>query len=410
MRSKDYEYMPSEKEYEISDKRKNELIEKVKDQVRKGFIAHHQILNIGENDDEFDFLYDWLDDNNIEIRGINGTLSGEIPNYQHIPKMGQSFTPEVLDEEEQNKLFMELSNFSDDDKKNNTPEYQRVRNKLVEHNMKLAKWMTSWKGIAKLQIPLEDKYQMAYLGLIDAVDKFNPSLGFKFPTYACKAMYRRIIREAYREGGEVKQNMVLNEQLAMIPDIENQILVNLGRGAKPHEIADILGVSLKRVHVLETLRKLQEKESLDQIESDKKDIETVASTLSDGDKIIVSDAGYIIDGVYMDEEDTLPVGFREKDRTANKAMIEQLKKGFRGLLAAILPERDLEILILRFGLNDGMPKSLEEIAMHFNVTKERIRQIEARALRRLLFRPSTRRVLQSYLEGFGDNDDEHEQI
>ena len=65
MKSKDYEYNPSEGEYGISAKRKNELVEKVKNQVTKGFIAHHQILNIGQNDDELDFLYNWLDDNNI---------------------------------------------------------------------------------------------------------------------------------------------------------------------------------------------------------------------------------------------------------------------------------------------------------------------------------------------------------
>ena len=409
MKSKDYEYKPSEEEYEISEKREKELIEKVKNQVRKGFIAHYQILNIGKNDDELDFLYSWLDDNDIEIRGINGTISGEIPNFHHIPKMGQSFTPEVLDDAEQEKLFFELNNFSAEDIKNNTPEYQKVRNKLIEHNMELAKWMTSWKGISKIQIPLEDKYQMAYLGLIDAVDKFEPTLGYKFSTYACKAMYRKIVREAYREDGEARQNIVVNEQLSMIPDIENQILVNLGREAKPYEIADILGVSLERVHQLETLRKLQEKESLDQIESDKKDIETISNTLLDGDRIIESDAGYIMDGVYMDEEDTFPVGFRKKDRTADKVMAEQLKTDLRQALSTTLTEIEQEVLTRRFGLDDGITRTLEEIGIYYNVTRERIRQIEAKARRKLLH-PSRSRILKCYLEGIGENDDEHELI
>lgn len=406
MKSKDYEYNPSEEEYEISAKRKNELIEKVKSQVRKGFIAHHQILNIGKNDDELDFLYSWLDDNDIEIRGINGTISGEIPNYTHIPKMGQSFTPEELDDAEQEKLFFDLNNFSAEDKKNNVPEYKKTRDRLIEHNMKLAKWMTSWKGIAKLKIPLEDKYQMAYLGLVDAVDKFDPYLGYKFSTYACKAMFRRIIREAYKEDGEAKLNIVVNEQLSMIPDIENQILVNLGREAKPYEIADILGVSLKRVSELETLRKLQQKESLEQIEDDRKDIETISSTLLDGDRITESDDGYIMDGVYMDEEDTLPVGFRKRDRIADKAMTQLLKEDL-GKALSTLTDRERNVLIQRFGLQDGRARTLEEVGINYSASRERIRQIEAKALRKLRH-PSRSTHLKPYLEDIGENDDEYQ--
>ena len=71
MKSKDYDYTPVEQQYEIKEERKTELINKLKDQIRKGFIAHHQILNIGLNDTEYDFLYEWLDNNDIEIRGIN---------------------------------------------------------------------------------------------------------------------------------------------------------------------------------------------------------------------------------------------------------------------------------------------------------------------------------------------------
>ncbi len=406
MKSKDYEYQYSNEEYEISAKRKDELIKKLKNQVRKGFIAHHQILDIGQNDDELEFLYNWLDDNDIEIRGINGTISGEIPNYTHIPKMGQSFTPEILDDAEQERLFWKLNDFTSKDIEDNIPEYQDVRNKLIEHNIKLAKWITSWKGITKIPIPLEDKYQMAYLGLMDAVDKFDPSLGYKFSTYASKTIYRRIIREAYREDGETKQNIVVNEQLAMIPDIENQILVSLGREAKPYEIADILGVSLKRVYELENLRKLKKKDSLEQIESDRKNIEKISGQLSDGDKIIQSDAGYIMDGVYMDEEDILPLGFRKKDRVNDRAMTGMLKEDIIQVLST-LTEREEGILTKRFGLLDGRARTLVDIGGDYNVCKDRIRQIEAKALRKLRH-PSRAKRLLPYLEGI--DEDEYEQI
>ncbi len=396
MNSKSYEYMPSEEEYEISNERKDELIRKVKDQIRKGtmadqIIAHHQILNIGENDDELDFLYDWLYDHSIEIIGIDGTISGEIPNYHHMPRMGQSFTPEVLDDEEQKRLFWELNNFSNDDKKNNTPEYKKVRSQLIEHNMRLAKWVvSSYEDIRKLPISLEDKRQMAYLGLIDAVDKFNPSLGYSFSTYACTAIYRRIIREAYRDG-EAKQNIVLNEQLAMLSEIENRLLIELGREASPSEIANTLGISLKKVHELERLRKLRKKESLDQIESDKKDIEAVTRTLSDVDRITETDSGYIKDGVYTDEDDTLPVGFRMTDRTEEKAMAEILKETIRKVLST-LPEKERGVLIQRFGLDDGSPKTIEEIGRRYHITIDVARGAVDRAIRKLKHPLSTREL------------------
>lgn len=401
MKSKDYEYKFSEEKCEISEKRKEELIKKLKNQIRKGFIAHHQILGIGQNDDELNFLYGWLDDNDIEIRGINGTISGEIPNYTHIPKMGQSLTPEKLDDGEQEKLFWELHNFSDEDKKNNIPAYRQVRNKLIEHNMKLARWMTSYSGIRKIQIPLEDKYQMAYLGLIDAVDKFDPSLGYQFSTYACKAMYRRIIGEAYKENGETRQNIILNEQLSMIPDIENQILLTQGREAKPYEIADILGVSLERVYELEALRTLQEKVSLDQIESDKENIEIVCSKLPNDDRIIQSDDGFIQEGVYMDEEDTLPVGFRKKDRVADKVMSECLKEDFRQVLST-LKERERQVLVERFGLdNGGRPRTFDEVGEYFNTPGTRIMQIEQKAFRKLR-NPCRSKFLEPYIDSIYD--------
>lgn len=71
MRSKDYEYNYSDEEYEITEERKEQLISKIKEQIRKDSIAHYQILNIGKNDNEYEYIYEWLYDNNIEIRGIN---------------------------------------------------------------------------------------------------------------------------------------------------------------------------------------------------------------------------------------------------------------------------------------------------------------------------------------------------
>ncbi len=407
MRSKDYNYMPAE-EYEISDARKEELIQKVTDQVRKGFIAHYQVLAIGENDEEYDFIYQWLDDNDVTIRGINGTISSEIPNYIHIPKMGQSYTPDVLSKAEQEKLFLELNSFSEEDKKDN-PKYKADREKLIESNMKLVKWITSWKGIRNLPASQEDKYQMGYIGLIKAVDKFDPSLGFKFSTYATKTISRTIIREVYREG-EIRRYLEVNEQLAMIPDIENMIWLQLGREATQSEIADILGVSEEKVQELNTLRMLQEKDSLNQIVEDKGTIDVITGSISDGDR--PSDyevgAGLVLDGVYEDKTDVLPVGFKMCDKTAAAAMVEGIKGDIQQAISG-LTEREQDVLILRFGLGNEEPKTLENVGKHLGVSRERIRQIEAKALRKLHYRAITRKNgLKSGLEVYENLADQEE--
>ena len=387
MKSKDYEYKPIDGEYEISEARKQQLIKKVKDQVKKGFIAHYQILRIGKNDEEYDFIYDWLDENDIEIRGINGTISGEIPNYMHSPRMGQSFTPETLDDLEQERLFKKLNGFSKKDKENGVKEYQDTRNRLIEHNMKLANWVVNSRSIAKIPIPLEDKKQMAYIGLISAVDKFDPDMGVKFSTYAVKAIYRRILREVSREDGEIKQNAIISQQLEMIPEIENQMLMELNRKPEPYEIADILGISMKRLHNLENLRNLKEKESLQEImeKNNSKDStrdsfsdddstrdsfsddDSIRDRFSDGDKIIHEDAGYVMDGVYIDEDENLPEGLREKDRAEDRMMTKALRDSLLKVLGK-LTDQECEVLKLRFGIDNGEdPKTQEVVGKIFRM-------------------------------------------
>ena len=365
MKVRDYEYKQVDEDYDISDKRKEELIEKVKNQIRKGFIAHYQILDIGKNDEELDFLYTWLDDNEIEIRGINGTISGELDNFSHIPKMGQSLIPEVLDAKEQENLFWKLNNFSEKEKKENIPEYKETRNKLIEHSMKLAKWVTNFKSIRKIELPEEDKYQMAYMGLIRAVDRFDPSYGFKFSTFAVKTIYREIIREVYRENGEAKQNFVVNEQVEMISQIKNEFHISLGREPEQYEIAEILGVSLKKVNQLETLINLKEKDSLEEIQEQKRYEKT-----NDEQKIMQEEAGYIEEGVYIDEDEVVPEGFRIHDRVGNEAICKKLKKDLLEIIDTLPDDKYKKAIIMRFGLLNNIPMTDSQIAKKLEYQKD----------------------------------------
>lgn len=370
MRVEDYEYKKNEIECEISEKRKDELLKKIRNQLQKGMIAHHQILKITDNDDELDFIYDWLDKNDIEIRGLNVSISREIENYTHLySKTGQGFVPEQLDDEEQQRLFLELNNFSEDDKKNNIQAYIDTRNKLIEHNMQLAKWVTSWKWINKINIPTKDKQQMAYLGLIDAVDKFDPTLGYQFSTYACKAIYRAIVREAYREDGNFKQNMIINEQFEMMHEIEDQLLGTLEREPKPYEIANVLGVSIKRVNYLQQLKRLKEKESIEKV-----------------------DDNIIVDGVYEDQ--SIPEGLTQRNMVEDSLITNSLKEEVMHALDTLTP-RERNILTMRFGLEDGIPFTHDQIARIFNVTRERIKQIEKKGLRKLRH-PARAKELKDY--------------
>ena len=397
MKAEDYEYQSPEDDYEISEERKEKLIEKIEKKVSKGFIAHRRVLKIGKNAEELDFLYHWLDNHNIEIRGINGTITGEIPNYTHIIRLGKDYTQENLSEEEEEKLFLKLNEFSKEDKERGIPEYLDIRDKLIKNNMKLADWITSWSGIMQFPIEKEDKEQMAYIGLMNAVDTYKPGIA-KFSTYAIKVIYRRIQSEVYREDGELYQSKVTNKQLAMIPDIEETIFVTTGVKAKPCEIADILGISLKRLEELQTLIKLKERESLEQVDSNIRDEEKFINGLSDSDKVTkINDKIFVQDGVYIDEEDILPQGFTIEDRVNDKTMRKMLEEEIQKSLLE-LKEREAEILRLRFGLaNEEMPKTLDEVGKEFGLTRERVRQIEAKALRRLRC-TSRAKYLKEFLE------------
>ena len=252
-------------------------------------------------------------------------------------------------EKEQEELFLQLQNFSSQDKNNKVSEYLKIRNQLIVNNMNLAKWVLKRIEILKIPVSQKDKEQMAMLGLIDAVDKFDPSLGYQFSTFACITIIRRIKRECIRAGG-VRHSLTTEEQLKRLAEIENQIEMHSHREPEPYEIAEIMDISEKRVSELQTLRRIKKKESLEQLEEDKEKIETIANKLQDDEKIIQTDVNYMKDGVYMDEEDILPVGFRKVDRIENQAIYNALKGSIEKVLDT-LPTQESEYLRLKFGFS-----------------------------------------------------------
>lgn len=393
MRVEDYEYNPEGDRYNISEERANELIHKVKDQVKKGFIAHFQILRIGRNDDEYSYIYDWLDENGITIRDTN-VSNDEINQisrkeaeedelYYHIKRIGKEGTPDRLDKHEQEKLFKRLQEFSKEDKQIDkrtgrfkSKDYEEIREKLIRSNMRLVKWVANSKSINNLNIEREDAEQMGYLGLINAVDRYDPSRGTAFSTYAVKAIYRRIISEVMLYNREFGQAIRTNEQLSMIEEIKDSML-NAQEVPTPEIIAEIMGVSLESVKELLDLQRMHEKGSLDEIKHDPKQ---EATAFNERGQVEINEGVYVdADGVTIISS---TLGERYKGNPVTETEINELKETINKVLKTLTP-REEALLRYRFGLDGGAPKTLVETGEEFNVSTSRAGQIVAKALRKL---------------------------
>lgn len=393
MKVEEYVYKGTNDDYVIPEERQMEMIKKLKDQIRKGTIGHFKILAIGQNDDEYDFLYKWLDEQNITIRGIDGTISGEIPNFEHTPKMGQSYLPEAdLTPQRERELFKQLS-------EGDPKQRKEARDILIIKNMRLAKWVANWKMINELGIQEEDKDQMAMIGLMDAVDKFDWTRENKFSTYACKAISRRIIREWYMQSPIKAHTM---EQLDDMHIAEEEIQSQLGRTATIEEIAQIMGVSSKKVREWQAIRSASDTKSFDEITADVK-FEDVVGNIGDGDRIQMSDKNegdYVLDGVYLEEPYALPFSVPGGTDSQYTPSIKILHETINNILDT-LTEREADVIRMRFGMYDGNTHTLEECGAVFGVCKDRIRQIENKAIRKMRHPSRAKKVKDFYTENLG---------
>lgn len=408
MKVRDYEYNYADEEYQIKEERKEEILSKLKDAIHKNRIAHFEILKIGRNDNEYNFIYETLLDEGVEIRGINGTISGEIENFTHIPKMTQSFTPPILDDDEQQKLFVELKELNEKISDGNislVTQRDEIRDKLIVSNMRFAKWIANRPYINRFNIPIEDKEQMAMIGLIGAVDNFDPTLNFKFSTYAYKPILHSIIRENIlrfqkRHKGEknvkpyyknpnknIKKERARYITAQKMTDLLNymykkdniteQFLIELNREPSEEEIIEILGINAKEVEDYETLQKFLTPETITPLGK-------TFSNLSHNDEI------------EEEKEDTELIHNGIDGDVETQAMIDECRRAIFATLDT-LTSREREVIGLRFGLYCPMPKTLDEIGERFNVGRERIRQIEAKALRKLRH-PVRGKKLRNYLD------------
>ena len=358
-------------EIKTLEERKEKLLAKGK---KQGFITYEQLAEelkgLDVDSDSLDDLYNALVEANIDIVTEDGTddASGEeITSDVMVEDITLSKDVKINDPvrmylKEIGRINLLTSDEEFEYAKRAEEGDEEAKRMLAESNLRLV--VSIAKRYVGRGMLFLDLIQEGNIGLMKAVDKFDPTKGYKFSTYATWWIRQAITRAIADQARTIRVPVHMVETINKLARVQRQLTQELNREPTDEEIAKKLGISIDKVR------------EVYKISQDPVSLETP-----------------------IGEEDDSHLGdFIKDERTMGPeeyATVEMLKEELSGVLST-LTDREEKVLRLRFGLNDGQCRTLEEVGQIFGVTRERIRQIEAKALRKLRH-PSRSRKLKDFL-------------
>ena len=313
------------------------------------------ILKENEFEDEFN------EEDIKDLENINLNILDDLDDYVSVEDPIKMYLKEIgkiplLSVEEEMVLAQKISDPDENIRK-------EAAKKMAESNLRLV--VSIAKRYMGRGMQLLDLIQEGNLGLLRAVEKFDYQKGFKFSTYATWWIRHAITRSIADQARTIRIPVHMVETINRLIKTQRKLVQELGREPKPEEVAKIMSLPVSKVREIMNFA-----------------LEPVSMETPIGDE----DDSHLGD-FLQDFNAKVPVNFA-MDVLLHDQLIEVIKS---------LTEREQKVILLRFGLEDGKPRTLEEVGKVFGITRERIRQIEAKALRKLR-NPSKTKRLKDFLE------------